>query len=226
MTKVRFIICALCLVGMVALIPRPASADVLYSNLGPPGDQYYGGGYLIGTYYNTYVSADENQAIADQFTLGAGGTVADAVLPLFDLNSADSPVDLYIESDNLGVPGSIMASLLQVGTIAESPGSLITFTCSGSQCMLPANPYWLVAQQPDPGSDQGWNLVYQDLLQGNLAFNESGSATGPWYSYIGTQGAFQIDGTTSTVPEPTSILLFASAVLGIGIARRRSIGRG
>ena len=148
------------------------------------------------------------------------------MVALSDFASDDDPVNVYIESDNLGVPGSIMASLLQVGTIAESPGSLITFTCSGSQCMLPANPYWLVAQQPDPGSDQGWNLVYQDLLQGNLAFNESGSATGPWYSYIGTQGAFQIDGTTSTVPEPTSILLFASAVLGIGIARRRSIGRG
>jgi hypothetical protein len=209
---------------MVALIPRPASADVLYSNLGPPGDQYYGGGYLIGTYYNTYVSADENQAIADQFTLGAGGTVADAVLPLFDLNSADSPVDLYIESDNLGVPGSIMASLLQVGTIGESAG-LVTFTCSGSPCQLAANTYWLVAAQPDPLSLQAWNIQYQ-FAYGNVAYNNAGSATPPWNVYSGWEAAFQIDGTTSTVPEPTSILLFASVVLGIGIARRRSIGRG
>jgi hypothetical protein len=217
MTKIRFIICVLCLVGMVALIPWPASADALYSTLGPGGTYDTSVGWTLGA----PPSSSFNQVPASQFTLGTGATVGDAMLALWYVDGNDT-VNVYIESDNSGMPDIILATLSEVGPIAAYPGGLVAFTCSGPQCMLGAGAYWLVAQQPVADSWSAWFYDYQDA-SGPVAFNDSGSATGPWFPSTGPQGAFQID---SAVPEPTSILLFASVVLGIGIARRRSIGRG
>ena len=218
-------VCAVFVICTVALIPQPASAGVVFTTLGPGGEFDAGYGYYVdGSGYT-------NQVIASLFTLGAGTTVGDAVLALGNYGSPDdNPVNVYIESDDSGLPGSIIATLSQVGTILPFNGGsgsgLITFTCSGAACTLGAGSYWLVAQEPDANTQQVWDYAYQDATA-NIAYNQVGSATGPWTGpdvYAGN--AFQIDDTTSGVPEPTSILLLATGLLGIGIARRRSIGRG
>ena len=197
MTKIRCIVCAVFLICTVALIPRPASADVVYTTFGPSGQ------YDVNVNHGWAISGSccSNQVEAEPFTLGAGTTVADAVLAVGNLSGGDTPVNVYIESDSGGVPGSIIATLSQAGTILPYSngwdGGLVTFTCSG--CTLGAGSYWLVAQEPDAST---WS-------QGN-----------------GPIEAFEIDGPASGVPEPASILLFATAALGIGITRRRSISRG
>jgi hypothetical protein len=218
MTKIRLIVSAVCLIATVALIPQPASAGVVYTTLGPSGE------YVV---FGTIV--DSNQVIADLFTLGAGTTVGDAVLALGHYGANNNPVNVYIESDSSG-PGSIIASLSQVGTILPVDngfgGGLVTFTCSGAACTLGAGSYWLVAREPYANTGQVWDNAYLDATT-TVAFNLVGSPTGPWSRpYSATAGGFRLDDTGSGVPEPTSILLFATGLLGIGIARRRSIGRG
>jgi len=222
-TKIQYIVCVACLIGTVALIPQPASAGVVFTTLGPSGEIGDGDGYFVdgSNYYN--------EVIANRFTLGAGTTVADAVLALGNFAGSNHPVNVYIESDNSGVPGGIIATLSQAGTILGwnngSSGGLVTFTCSGAACTLGAGSYWLVAQEPDATTEHKWDYAYQDALA-NIAYNQIGSSTGPWTRYPTIGEAFRIDDTASGVPEPTSILLFATGVLAIGIARRRSLGRG
>ena len=222
MTKIRCIVCAVFVICTVALIPQPASAGVVFTTLGPSGEFDAGNGF------NVDGSSYANQVIANPLTLGTGTTVADAVLALGNSAGNNNPVNVYIESDNSGLPGSIIATLSQVGTILPFAngfgGGLITFTCSGAACTLGAGSYWLVAWEPDANTDQVWNYAYLNA-PAHLAFNQIGSPIGPWIDgNVSNAVAFRIDDTS--VPEPTSILLLATGLLGIGIARRRSIGRG
>jgi VPDSG-CTERM motif len=64
-----------------------------------------------------------------------------------------------------------------------------------------------------------WNFAFNDT-QNNDAFNLSGSATGPWIPFFGTDVAFQINGTT--VPDTGStITLLGFASLGLVALRRK-----
>jgi MYXO-CTERM domain-containing protein len=108
--------------------------------------------------------------------------------------ASNSPINLYLESDGGGVPGSILATLTESGVPGNfPPGFLSTFTCNSCPTLNPGTQYWLVAQQSDPNSDQEWNFSYGDV-GGNFAFNQTGSATGPWSTETSTLSAFQVDG--------------------------------
>jgi len=203
---VAVIICAvLCSVSATA-------TNVLYTNLGPTGQFDLTTGYFIDGY----------QVIADPFVLGSGAVISDALLALSNLRGSNHPMDVYIESNSGAFPGSILAQLTQVGTIApySSGGGLVTFTCSGPGCTLAAGSYWLVASEPDIYSIQSWQFAYQPQAVDD-AFNFLGSPTGPWRSDFGTAGGFRLDGTTT--PEPGTLILFGTAVLGLVGAARRNL---
>jgi hypothetical protein len=207
------------LMGALICSVSAAAGDILYTTLGP-GSAYDGtNGYFVdgSNYYDTVT--------ADSFTLGSGATVANAVLALGNSPGNNNPVTLYIESNNGGVPGSITATLSQVGTILPwgngSGGGLVTFSCSGAQCALAAGSYWLVAWEQDPNTQQVWDLAYQDQ-SGNVAFNSSGSPTGPWMAGFYSENAFQIDGA-SPIPEPGALLVLFSGLLSAGYGLRRRL---
>ena len=228
MTNIRSIVYAACLITSLALTSRPASAGILCNTLGSgcttlgPGNAYDGtNGYFVDG------STFHNQVIANSFTLGAGATVGDAMLALGNKAGGNNPVNVYIESDSGGEPGSILASLSQVGTIPlwsnGSGGGLVTFTCSGAACTLGAGSYWLVAWEPDANTQQVWDFAYLDLPLVIFAYNTLGSPTGPWITDAPvTDAAFQIDGPNNTTPEPGSLILLGSGLLGLaGVVRRR-----
>jgi hypothetical protein len=215
--KSEFFVMAILMGAMICSV-NAAAGDILYTTLGP-GNAYDGSsGYFVdgSNYYNTVV--------ANMFTVGSAATVADAVLALGNYLGNNNPVTVYIESNSGGMPGNIIATLSQGSSILPwgngSGGGLVTFNCSGAQCALGAGSYWLVALEQDPNTQQIWDLAYQDQ-QGNLAFNGSGSPTGPWSTFFDTANAFQIDGVP--VPEPATLLVLIPGLLGVGygLCRKR-----
>jgi hypothetical protein len=197
-----------------ALAAVPALADTsLYSTLGP-GSTYDGTGglYVDGTNYN-------GEAIGNSFSLSSGATVTDAVLALAWVQGDHNSLTVDIESDSGGLPGGILASLTQVGTITDG---LVTFDCSGPGCTLAAGAYWLVAADLDPASQYGWYYSYGDQ-PANIAYNSAASPTGPWSPFAAADEAFQINGTP--VPEPSSFLLLGSGLAGLAGMLRRKFAR-
>ncbi len=192
-----------------------SATDVLYSSLGPGGEYDTGSGYFIdGSNYN-------NQVLAYPFNPSLSENVADAVLALGNFAGSNSPVNLYLASDNGGEPGSILATFTQEGTIQpfSSGGSLITFdNCTGTCGVSNGTVYWIVAQEKDPNTEQAWFFAYQDQ-QGHGAFNQIGSETGPWNQYDGTIAGFRVDGTA--VPEPGTLVMLGSGVLAAAAGIRR-----
>jgi len=217
--KSGFFVMAILMGAMICSVSA-AAGDILYTTLGP-GNAYDGsnGSFVDGSNYY-------NDVVADSFTLGAGATVANAVLALGNFLGNNNPVTLYIESNNGGVPGSIIVQLSQVGTILPwgngSGGGLVTFNCSGAQCALAAGTYWLVAWEQDPNTQQFWDNAYEDQ-QGNNAFNLNGSPTGPWMAGFYTANAFQIDGVVSVVPEPGTLLVLVPGLFAVGYGLRRRL---
>jgi len=199
------------LMGAMICSVNATAGSALYTTLGPGGAYDNSGGYTVdGSNYF-------NQVIANPFTLGAGGGfVSDAVLALANIQGGNAPLNVYLESDNGGVPGSIIAQLTQVGMISGA-GGLVTFTCSGAACGLKAGSYWLVAVEPDPNTQQGWFLSYGDQ-PGTVAYNEAGSPTGPWSTIDTPLNAFQLD-----TPEPGTLLALIPGLLGMGYGLRRKL---
>lgn len=199
--------------GLMGAMAAPVCADTLFTTLGP------GGSYVSGSYYTVGAPSDAVQGFP--FTLDSGTTVSDAVLALGYGSGPNSPVDVYIESNSGGEPGSEIVTLNQVGTIPAlgSGGGLVTFDCSGAGCKLEAGTYWLVAVESNPSSQQAW-FAADGLPSVGLVYNYSGSPTGPWSTAIFDDAAFQIDGST---PEPSSFVLLVSGLLGLAWVLRRNV---
>jgi hypothetical protein len=131
-------------------------------------------------------------------------------------------LNVYLESDSGGAPNTIIASLIQFGLIVHylnpTQGSLVAFGCGGSSCDLAAGSYWIVAMDDSvPVSEEIWAST-PIFSMDDTAFNDIGSPTGPW-SFTGPSAAlgFAIEGTmdASSTPEPSSLLLFGSGLLGL-----------
>jgi hypothetical protein len=196
----------------------PASGAIIYTTLGPGNAYDSTNGYPIGG--SSYGSG----VWGAQFTLAAGATVGEAALGVGNSAGDNSPLTVYIESDNAGKPGVILAQLSQVGTIPAwsngTGGGLVTFSCSGPACTLGAGSYWLVVGESDADTEHVWNFAYQGTTA-NLAANGFGSFTGPWETFTSTGTAFRIDAASASVPEPRSLIFLGSGLFCLATVLRR-----
>jgi len=183
-----------------------ASADVVYTNFGPQGQYDTQNGWFVdGSDYN-------NQVIGVPFTPNFPVTLTDAILALGNYAGGNNPLDLYLYSDNFGIPGTQLATLTQQGTIQpfSSGGSLIQFNCGGCGRVEAGTRYWLVAYEPDPGTQQIWLNAYNDA-GGDFVLNDVGSIDGPWKREPSFLPGYEVDG--NDIPEPSGIVLMGSGLV-------------
>ena len=209
--------------GLMLLVLCAASAGAtttLYTTLGPNGEYDTGSGYFVDG-ANFF-----DQVMALPFTVGTSMNIADAVLALGNYAGNNTPINLYLMSDGGGQPGgTILDTLIQQGTIPpfSSGGGLVTFNCTVCPLLNTSTTYWIVAQESDPNTEQAWMFAYQDQ-QGHLAFDQTGSITGPWTQFDGTIMGMRIDGGSVGTPEPSSLMMLGAGLLALGAGIRRKMG--
>jgi len=200
---------------ILVVLSMPASADIVFSNFGPGNSYSSSVGLTVSgaTSPPGFIESANAFTPSGDFTLtqidvGIGHVLGNNSVML-SLNSDSGGPDGAIESWNLiGLPQFGSTSNAVQTVMPVSPVSLV----SGTQ-------YWLVATTIASDTWDGWN------------FNSIGS-TGPQTQNfgsgfgtpaIGIQGAFDVLGSPTVVPEPTFLILLATVLGGVGVALRRRV---
>jgi len=206
----------------LALCSLPAMAGTtLYSNLGTGTDVYQEG---IGWTISGTGTLGFSQSIADEFQVTSNGSVGTIDIGVGYVEGVNS-FKVSLDADNNGLPGAVMGSWSNLSSPQTFGGCCALLTISGITGinLTTGTNYWLVVAPEDSGSTLwgAWN--FSNSASGNQDVSSDGGVT--WSNGGFTnQGAFDVvAGSTGTVPEPTSLLLFGSGLVGAFAAFRRKM---
>jgi hypothetical protein len=162
--------------------------------------------------------------VSDSFTLTGTSTLTGAQIGLWISGDTPGSVDWSIGTTyNDNTYGSGTGTLTNTFQYTNGNGGYniyeSIFTLSGT---LGAGTYWLTLQNSDP-------LCYWDMNGGPSQVWESDYGLNPaGYGPSGTANppsdSFQIYGTSSSVPEPATMLLFGLGLIGVAGIRRKFKG--
>jgi hypothetical protein len=120
-----------------------------------------------------------------------------------------------------GLPGGVIESFSIgtgiLGTLGD-PNPLIVENSSLHPSLLAGTQYWITVSLAAATSSVAWNWN-NTSDPADEALSLDGGTT--WGSYGLTPGAFEVDGTPATVPEPGTIFLLGSGLAGLAGFRKK-----
>lgn len=192
------------LFACASLTANMASASALYSNFGV-GDAYDNGhGWQVGDPYGEYVAWMHSFSFVAAYSGTVGSIEIAAFVPLS--STSDVVLSLYDASD----------LFLDSTTVsAAQTSAVLAGVTSGAATLTSGETYKIVAE--GTGFTHGVIWEFNDIGQ-TLPHESSMDGGVSWFTEtVGAAGVFRIN----AVPIPAAAWLFGSALLGLGLMKRK-----
>jgi hypothetical protein len=195
-----------------------SQADTIYSNLGP--------GLSYGNSAIRAATGSLNLAAATPFVVPSGANYALTEIDLAIGASASAPATIELTDNAGGFPGNVIASWTMNFPALFANSSIVpSQQITGiTGITLDENAtYWLAVLAANGSTDTWWSANNTGQINIKADSFTNGASWSPLYTQ-NADVAFGVFGNSEPVPEPSTILLLATAILGMGgaISRFRS----